>query len=237
MQNPSTFHLSKTSNQKLGKGVYASTSSSDTCPITCGMYKECYAKKGPQSWHWNKVSRGQRGTDWLSFCADVEKLKPGTLFRHNVSGDLPYVARYPGDTWRCIDTVALDQLQCSVVNSGVKFYTYTHTHTDTVYSKTNLDTIKRFSQPGFVINLSTEKPRDAFKFKQLGFDVVITNTNVFDLAVNSIKTHRKPATIVVNGDSVPVVPCPEQYTESATCATCKLCARANRKYVIAFKKH
>jgi len=232
-----TVHLSKTSNKKLGKGVYASTTSADSCPITCGMYKECYAKKGPQSWHWNKVNKGDRGTDWLTFCSDVEKLKPGTLFRHNVSGDLPYKISYPYETWRCIDTVALDQLQCAVTNSGAKFYTYTHTHTDTKYGETNLDTIKRFSQPGFVINLSTEKPRDAFKFKRAGFDVVITNTNVFNLAVDSIKTHKKPADIVVNGESVPVIPCPEQYTDSATCATCKLCARANRDYVIAFKKH
>jgi hypothetical protein len=232
-----TVHLSKTSNKKLGKGVYASTTSADSCPITCGMYKECYAKKGPQSWHWNKVNRAERGTDWLTFCSDVEKLKPGTLFRHNVSGDLPYKISYPHETWRCIDTVALDQLQCAVTNSEAKFYTYTHTHTDTKYSETNLDTIKRFSQPGFVINLSTEKPRDAFKFKRAGFDVVITNTNVFNLAVDSIKTHKKPADIVVNGEAVPVIPCPEQYTDSATCASCKLCARANRDYVIAFKKH
>jgi hypothetical protein len=232
-----TVHLSKTSNKKLGKGVYASTTSADSCPMTCGMYKECYAKKGPQSWHWNKVNRAERGTDWLTFCSDVEKLKPGTLFRHNVSGDLPYKISYPHETWRCIDTVALDQLQCVVTNSEAKFYTYTHTHTDKVYGSINLDTIKRFSQPGFVINVSTEKPKDAFKFKRAGFDVVITNTNVFNLAVDSIKTHKQPAKIVVNGESVPVIPCPEQYTDTATCATCKLCARANRDYVIAFKKH
>jgi hypothetical protein len=190
------------------------------------MYNECYAKKGPQSWHWNKVNRNERGTDWDTFCSQVEKLKPNTLFRHNVSGDLPTVGGL-------IDTVKLDKLQCATTNSNVRFYTYTHWH----INPANQDTIRRFSQPGFVINVSTEKPIDALRYKQKGFDVVITNTNVFDIAVYSIKHRKQPASIVVNGEDVPVIPCPEQYTESATCATCKLCARANRDYVIAFKKH
>lgn len=232
-----TVHLSKTSNKKLGKGVFASTTSADSCPVTCGMYDECYAKKGPQSWHWTKVNKGERGTDWDTFCSSVERLKAGTLFRHNVSGDLPYVVHYHGDTWRQIDAKKLDQLQCATVNADVTLYTYTHTHTDPMYGLSNLDTIKRFSQHGFVINVSTEKPRDAVKFKKLGFDVVITNTNTFDVAVHSIKHRKQPANIVVNGEAVKVIPCPEQYTDSATCATCKLCARANRDYIIAFKKH
>jgi hypothetical protein len=187
------------------------------------MYKECYAKKGPQSWNWAKVNKGERGTDWDTFCSQVEKLKPKTLFRHNVSGDFPTIAGV-------LDTVKLDKLQCAVTNSGSTFYTYTHWHTDV----SNQDVIKRFSQPGFVINVSTEKPIDALRYKQQGFDVVITNTNVFNAAVNAIKNHKQLAFI---GEGVNVIPCPEQYTESATCATCKLCARSNRDYVIAFKKH
>jgi hypothetical protein len=221
-----TVHLAKTSNKKLGKGVYASTTSADSCSLTCGMFNECYAKKGPQSWHWAKVTKGERGTDWDTFCSQVEKLKPKTLFRHNVSGDLPTIAGV-------LDTVKLDKLQCAVTNSGSTFYTYTHWHTN----RYNQDVIKRFSQFGFVINVSTEKPIDALRYKQQGFDVVITNTNVFDIAVYSIKHRKQLASIVVNGEDVPVLPCPEQYTESATCATCKLCARSNRDYVIAFKKH
>jgi hypothetical protein len=143
----------------------------------------------------------------------------------------------PDQSGKLIDTVALDRLQCAVVNSGAKMYTYTHLHTDINNGKSNLNTVARFSGSDFVINLSTEKPRDALKYKQQGFDVVITNTDVFDLAVYSIKHRKQPANIVCNGESVKVIPCPEQYTESATCATCKLCARANRDFVVAFKKH
>jgi hypothetical protein len=221
-----TVHLSKTSNKKLGKGVYASTTSADSCPVTCGMYAKCYAKKGPQSWHWKKVNNDERGTDWDTFCGQVEKLKPGTLFRHNVSGDLPTI----GET---IDTVKLDQLQCAVTNSGARFYTYTHWNV----SQTNRDIIKRFSQFGFAINVSTETIRTAAKYHLEGLDVVITDTALFKFAVNNLKEYKQPTKIKYCGEDVKVIPCPEQYTDSATCATCKLCTRVNRDFVIAFKEH
>lgn len=221
-----TVHLSKTSNKKLGKGVYASTTSANSCPITCGMFAKCYAKKGPQSWHWAKVNRAERGTDWDTFCSQVEKLKPGTLFRHNVSGDLPTI----GET---LDTVKLDQLQCAVTNSGAKFYTYTHWN----ISQTNRDIVKRFSQYGFTINVSTETIRTAAKYYLEGLDVVITDTALFKFAVNNLKARRQPTKIKYCGEEVKVIPCPEQYTDSATCATCKLCTRVNRDFVIAFKEH
>lgn len=221
-----TVHLSKTSNKKLGKGVYASTTSANSCPVTCEMFAKCYAKKGPQSWHWKKVNNGDRGTDWSTFCSQVEKLKPGTLFRHNVSGDLPTI----GET---IDTVKLDQLQCAVTNSGARFYTYTHWNV----SQTNRDIIKRFSQFGFAINVSTETIRLAAKYYLEGLDVVITDTRLFEFAVSNLKEHKQPTKINYCGEQVKVIPCPEQYTDSATCATCKLCTRVNRDFIVAFKEH
>ena len=229
-----TFHLTtKSSNKKLG-GLPASTTSADSCPLTCGLYHVCYAKKGPQSWHWAKVNKGTRGTDWPSFLSQVEKLKPGSLFRHNVSGDLPTI------NGGLLDVVKLDQLQCATTNANVGLYTYTHWHTDKTFGKTNVDSIKRFSQPGFVINISTETIEDAAFYKATGCDVVITNTTVFDFAVRAIKDNKQPLQIVSTEDltePVKVIPCPEQYTESATCKTCKLCSRYNRDYVIAFKEH
>lgn len=237
----SFFHLSRSSNKKLGRGTYASTSSWDTCSVSCGLYKECYAKKGPQSWHAKKVDRGERGTNnWDTFCEQVENIPKGSLFRHNVSGDLPYVEHYPGETWRLIDTVKLDKLQCSTVNAGITFYTYTHLTVDKKYSAQNIDTVKRFSQPGFVINCSTESISNAVNRYRENLDVVITNTSVFNMAVNAIKENKTPLEVVSTDDisqAVKVIPCPEQYTESATCKTCKLCARANRNFIIAFKKH
>ena len=237
----SYYHLSRSSNKKLGKGTFASTSSWDTCSISCGLFKECYAKKGPQSWHAAKVNRGERGTNnWDTFCAQVENIPKGSLFRHNVSGDLPYVEHYPGETWRLIDTVKLDKLQCATVNAGVTFYTYTHLTADKKYQGPNIDTVKRFSQPGFVINCSTETVTDAINKHREGLDVVITDTTVFSLAVAAIKENKTPLNVVSTDDishAVKVIPCPEQYTNSATCKTCKLCARAGRNFIIAFKQH
>jgi len=197
------------------------------------MFKECYAKHGPQSWHWAKVTKGERGTDWDSFCSAVESLKFGTMLRHNVSGDLPVSPQ------GLVLTEKLDQLQCAAVNAGLMFYTYTHHHTNQL-GDVNANTVKRFSSPGFVINISTETVTDAVNYHQDGQDVVITNSTVFEFAVESIKNKQGPFKIcnVENLDqSVNVIPCPEQYTDSATCASCKLCARYNRDYVIAFRKH
>ena len=229
-----TFHLStKSSNKKLG-GLPASTTSADSCPTTCGLYHACYAKKGPQSWHWSKVNKGTRGTDWPSFLSQIEKLKPGSLFRHNVSGDLPTI------NGGLLDVVKLDQLQCATTNANVGLYTYTHWHTDKTFGKTNVDSIKRFSQPGFVINVSTESVDDALFYREIGCDVVLTNTTVFEFAVESIQKKQgllKICSVENLDESVNVIPCPEQYTDSATCKTCKLCSRYNRDYVIAFKEH
>ena len=197
------------------------------------MFKECYAKHGPQSWHWAKVTKGERGTDWDSFCSAVESLKFGTMLRHNVSGDLPVSPQ------GLVLTEKLDQLQCAAVNAGLMFYTYTHHHTNQL-GDVNANTVKRFSSPGFVINISTETVTDAVNYHQDGQDVVITNSTVFEFAVESIKNKQGPFKIcnVENLDqSVNVIPCPEQYTDSATCASCKLCARYNRDYVIAFRQH
>jgi len=63
---------------------------------------------------------------------------------------------------------------------------------------------------------------------------------VFELAVRAIKDNKRSLFVADSQDlnnPLKVIPCPEQYTESATCATCKLCSRANRNYVIAFKEH
>ena len=59
-----TVHFKKKSgNSKVGP-IPVTTSSADTCPKSCAMYDQCYAKTGPQSWHWNKVTAGERGGSW-----------------------------------------------------------------------------------------------------------------------------------------------------------------------------
>ena len=86
-----TVHITKKSgNSKVGP-IPVTTSSADTCPKSCAMYDQCYAKTGPQSWHWNKVTAGKRGGNWSELTDFVRSLKPHQVWRHNVSGDLPHV--------------------------------------------------------------------------------------------------------------------------------------------------
>ncbi len=229
------FHLTtKSSNKKLG-GLPASTSSKETCPLSCGLYNKCYAKRGPQSWHWAKVTKQERGTDWQGFLNQIKKLKPGSLMRHNVSGDLPTL-----NYCNALDLLKLQQLRQTVEETGISLYTYTHWHTDESFGPANLQAVKRYSKPGFVINISTENVDDAGFFNSVGFDVVITDSSVFELAVRAIQDNKqllRVQSVEEIDQSFDVIPCPEQYTDSATCASCKLCARADRNFVIAFKEH
>ena len=89
-------HITKRSaNIKVGK-IPVTTSEASTCPTTCAMWDSCYAKTGPQSWHWNKVTKGERGGSWDDLAKFVSQLNAGQLWRHNVSGDLPYVTAPDG---------------------------------------------------------------------------------------------------------------------------------------------
>ena len=61
-------HLSRvSSNSKVGP-IPVSTTESATCPPSCPFIDAgCYAKTGPVSWHWNKVSSGLRGDTFNEF--------------------------------------------------------------------------------------------------------------------------------------------------------------------------
>lgn len=51
----------RSKNSKTG-AIPVTTSSENTCPKTCPLKdKGCFAKLGPLSWHWKKISSGARG--------------------------------------------------------------------------------------------------------------------------------------------------------------------------------
>lgn len=41
--------------------------------------------------HWRKVSNHERGVSWDEFISKVRKFAPNSLWRHNVTGDLPHL--------------------------------------------------------------------------------------------------------------------------------------------------
>ena len=89
------YHLKEaTSNKKLTglkpqKLVSATTSSWLTCSNACPLFNKCYAKKGPQSWNANKVTKKERGYNFNTLIKEIEELRTNTFLRLNVSGDLP----------------------------------------------------------------------------------------------------------------------------------------------------
>jgi hypothetical protein len=83
-------HLSRvSSNSKVGP-IPVSTTEASTCPPSCPFIDAgCYAKTGPVSWHWNKVTNGLRGDTFKEFLSKIKALPKGQLWRHNQAGDLP----------------------------------------------------------------------------------------------------------------------------------------------------
>jgi hypothetical protein len=201
------------SNRKTGP-IPTTTSSRETCPTTCPFYdKGCYAKGGPQNIHWKAVTEGQRGVSFQEFFSQIRKLRRGQLWRHNVAGDLPH-------TFGDIDGQTVAGL--ADANRGRKGYTYTH-HT---LNSHNLQVIKEANAKGFTINASTEDVEVA--------DAVMTEHNI-------------PAVAVVKSDKIDrfyktssgrkVITCPATIHENVSCATCGLCQKADRDFIIAFPAH
>ena len=211
-------HISKrSSNSKVGK-IPVTTIESGTCPTTCPMWDVCYAKTGPQSWHWRKVTDGERVGTWEDLAAFVSQLNAGQLWRHNVSGDLFYDTAPDGQ--ELINLALLKQLVEANSASGAKGYTYSHHKLNTH----NLEALKYANKNGFTINASCESLTQADDAIRQGLPAVCV--------VNSDKvtpTHT-PA-----GHKVTI--CPAQLHENVQCANCKLCSYSNRSQVVAFLAH
>lgn len=211
----STFHFSRSSNNaKTGK-MPVSTSSEDTCPPSCPWKeKGCYAKYGPLSWHWKKVNTGQRGMDWEAFMKAIHKLPEGTLWRHNQAGDLV------GNDGKICRVHILDLI---TFNSGRCGYSYTHYNPRL---KWNRQLIRRANDQGFTINLSADSIKEADEFMKLGCGPVTTLVN----STEERKSFQSP-----DGNRITI--CPAMTTEGMTCEKCRLCAKPDRKSIIAFPTH
>ena len=227
-----------TSNRKLTSGeklklVSATTSSWITCSKHCPMHSKCYAKKGRQALHAKAVTETDRGYDLDKLLKEIEELRPNTLLRLNVSGDLPSVT-YKNDE-RKISTDALTKLLIATQDAKAKAFTYTHLHSDPKHKEYNLATVKEWSEPNFVINVSCESSSEAVKLYFEGQDVALTNTKLFNLAVDQEINHGKKATLTTKEGSVDLFPCPASYKES-NCNECRECSEHHRENIVVFKE-
>jgi hypothetical protein len=139
-------HLSlKSANAKTGP-IPVSTTSKESCPSDCAMRGECYAASGPLALHWSAVTKGQRGTDWSTFC-------------ESIAGDLP------GDG-ATVDPVRLGELVAA--NRGRRGFTYSHYR-----DGASLSWIQTANEWGFTVNLSANDLADADTLADTGAGPVV----------------------------------------------------------------
>ena len=208
------FHLSPiSSNEKTGPIPVTTTgrkSCPDACPFKAGG---CYAENYYLSMHWTKVDSGKRGGNLSQLVEKIRNFPAGQLWRHNQAGDLPG----SGDNINRRDLLAIAK-----ANKGKRGWTYTHKPP----TAKNLSAIREASREGFTINLSGNSLAHA----------------------DRLSRHRLPVVAVLPSDAVKhktmtspagrrVIVCPATRLENVTCATCGLCQRANRDYIIGFPAH
>jgi hypothetical protein len=208
------FALTMVSRNSKTGAIPTTTSDRQTCPTTCPFYeKGCYAKYGKQAVHWKKVSNAERGLPWDEFVNAVRKIAQGQLWRHNVAGDLPH---NDGN----IDYLKLRQLIGA--NKGRRGFTYSH-HT---LNDHNVVCLQNANMMGFTVNASCQSVDEA--------DRVMTEHEIPAVAVvHSDKTDR----FYTTSSGRKVITCPATIHENVTCATCGLCQKADRDFVIAFPSH
>lgn len=211
-------HLTmKSRNAKVGP-IPVSTTSAKTCPSDCPFKKSgCYADGGPLALFWSKVTSENAGTDWKSFCDQIEALPEGQLWRHNQAGDLP-------GNGLDIDWQAMVPL----VNAArhTKGFTYTHY---SPFHGSNADHIRAVnytnSDPGLVVNLSGNNLHHADKLAALGIAPVVAVVPEDFPDRGETPEGRKVAV------------CPEQTGKAKSCAECGLCQKRDRAVIVAFRAH
>jgi hypothetical protein len=186
-----------------------------SCPTTCAFFeKGCYGKYHLQGVHWRAVSDHQRGVSWDKFISEVRKFAPATLWRHNVTGDLPHVF---GD----IDAPKVEQIVKA--NKHKRGFTFSH-H---VLNPHNLTVIQNANANGFTINASTESVEVA--------DQVMTEHGIPAVAVIPSTESRR---FFHTESGRKVIVCPAKiHKGKVNCSTCGLCQQSDREFIIAFPAH
>lgn len=202
----------KSSNEKIGP-IPATVTERKTCPPTCPFYDAgCYAGVGPVSWHWKKVTSGERGDNLSALCEQIEALPDNQIWRHNVAGDLF------GDG-EIIDNRALDKLIAA--NKNKRGFTYTHYPMNTH----NAVEIAEANRKGFTINLSANNLDHADRLASFGIGPVVV----------VLPEDTKEKKLTTNGGNKVAV-CPATYSET-NCKECQLCAHSDRKVIVGFPAH
>ena len=210
--------------------IMVTTSPRVTCPFVCPLRRSaptataaaCYAEHGALGgFVWTLLDRlpvggsyqngniKVYGFDELLFV--IRSLPAGSLWRHNVAGDLTSNDR------STIDPLALRLL--TEANAGRRGFTFTHY--DVLTNTVNREAVRMANANGFTVNLSANSLAHADALADLGIAPV---TVLLPSHVGTNTTTPKGRTVVI---------CPTYTTEGVTCATCGLCAR-QRSSIVGF---
>ena len=203
------YHFIRESGNRKTGPIPVTYSERETCPPSCPHYRaDCYAEDFYTRMAWDKVPA--RGGSLDALCSAIAALPAGQLWRHNVAGDLPGA----GET---VDPVALGEIVRA--NIGKRGFTYTHKK-----SAEAIEWAGHATRWGFTVNLSADDAGEADTLSETGLPVCAI------VPMDCPEKTETPAgrTIIV---------CPAQSREDVSCATCGLCARADRRVIIGFRAH
>lgn len=207
------------SNSKTGP-IATSISGSNTCPDNCSLKNNgCYAYFGPLNIHWSRLDRSRKKKyEWKNFIKELKTLFPNSLFRYGVAGDLP-------GTNNNIDKRKMTEL-INVCGKRIKAFCYTHKPvlSNSKQSKHNRELIKLANKKGFIVNLSADNLSEADDLLKLKIGPVVSIVPLDHPKHSFTPEGRK------------VLVCPEQ-TIGLTCDRCMLCAKKDRKFIVAFLAH
>jgi hypothetical protein len=217
----------RTANEITGP-IMVTTSPRFTCPSVCAFRKGgrgalagfCYAEHGALGGYvWTALDRADAGDtvlqgiricDFAELLYAVRSLPAGTLWRHNIAGDLL------SNDKATIDRAALRAL--TDANKGRRGFTFTHY--DVLTNLANREAIEEANRNGFRVNLSGNSLEHADKLADLHIAPV---TVILPVGTKQNTTTPKGRTVVI---------CPTN-THGVTCADCGLCART-RSTIIGF---
>lgn len=199
--------IPESSNRKTG-AIPVTYTERASCPPSCPHYRaDCYAEDFYTRMAWDKVP--QRGGTLEALCEAVAALPEGQLWRMNVAGDLP-------GEGEAVDPAALGEIVRA--NTGRRGFTYTHKKTPEA-----LAWAAHATRWGFTVNLSADDAGEADALAEHGPVCAIVPTDTPEKSYTP-----EGRTIIV---------CPAQTREDVTCASCGLCARADRAVIIGFRAH
>lgn len=210
------YHLSKSSsNIKTGK-IPVTTSDIKTCPPICPFKKNgCYAKYAHLRLHWDKVSKGERGTSFDEHLRQIKKL-PKSRMRLFQAGDLPGIG----------NKINIKQIR-RLVRAVRHLEAFSYTHKD-LNDQKNRKIIKYCNDNGLTINLSANNLSHADELMDMEIGPV---TVVIPEGTGRTTTPKGRKVIV----------CPATTT-TIKCSNCggkkgALCWRQDRNYLVAFPAH